>query len=37
MNEAETRAELIDPALKTPCWGMIKVFAEELTGEGVER
>lgn len=24
MNEAETRAELIDPALKTAGWGMIE-------------
>jgi type I restriction enzyme R subunit len=27
MNEAETRAELIDPALKAAGWGVIEVVA----------
>lgn len=32
MNEAETRAELIDPALKAAGWGVVEAFpsTEEL-------
>jgi type I site-specific restriction endonuclease len=31
VNEAETRAELIDPALKTAGWGVIEGFGRELS------